>query len=205
MLSLAKPTHAQLRDYLWRQQEEPFTYREVGATKTTSPTGYTCGRIRIQLGWGRNCYLDARNALRQWKMFPAEFVDLIWPVPIEEGRVVATLFRAPGLWSVNPCRIVYVLDEVSPNQAGEDIERFGFAYGTVGRHLASGEERFLVEYNHTDEGVWFDIYCFSKVNHWLAVLAYPYVRIQQHRFRCFSARAMKEAVQLNSKSLVSAV
>ena len=151
--------------------------------------GYSCGHQRIRLGSQRDCYLRAKEALRQWQMFPPDFVDLIWPCPIETGRVrVATLFRAPGFWTLNPCRIVYTVD------IQDEWERFGFAYGTVGRHLASGEELFVVEYNHADESVWYEIYCFSKVNHWLSVAAYPYLRLQQHQFRILSTQAMKRAV-----------
>ena len=132
-------------------------------------------------------------------MFPAEFVDLVWPVPLEEGRVVSTLFRAPGFWTLNPCRIVYTFDETT-EQEGAAVDRFGFAYGTVGNHLACGEERFSVEYHHNDESVWYEVYCFSKAEHWLAKLAYPYLRIQQHRFRGVSARAMQRAVVAQSET-----
>lgn len=132
-------------------------------------------------------------------MFPAEFVDLVWPVPLEEGRVVSTLFRAPGFWTLNPCRIVYTFDETT-EQEGAAVDRFGFAYGTVGNHLACGEERFSVEYHHNDESVWYEVYCFSKAEHWLAKLAYPYLRIQQHRFRGLSARAMQRAVVAQSET-----
>jgi uncharacterized protein (UPF0548 family) len=192
MFSLAQPTHRQLRDFLLHHQDVPFTYHHVGATKVGPqglPSGFSCGYQRIQLGSGRVCYQHAKESLQAWKMFPPEFVDLIWPCPIEAGRVVATLFRAPGVWTLNPCRIVYTIDDTG------ESEQYGFAYGTVGKHLASGEERFLVEYNPIDESVWYEVYCFSKVNQWLATAAYPYLRIQQHRFRVLSTRAMKQ-VQL---------
>ena len=195
MLCLTKPSYSRLRDYLWTQRDEPFTYDEVGATKSSQlPMGYTIGQRRVLLGTGTGCFRNAKDALRQWKMFPPEFVDLVWPGAIEKNRVVATLFRAPGFWVINPCRIVYTVDEVQPHPSGDEIERFGFAYGTVGQHLASGEERFFVEYNHRDESVWYEVICFSKVNHWLSLLAYPYLRIQQYRFRLLSAKAMKQAV-----------
>ena len=204
MLSITKPSHSELRDFLWQHQEKPFTYSEVGATRSgpdSIPEGYSCGRQRIRLGTGRECYLKAKACLEQWKMFPPEFVDLIWPCPIEEGRVVATLFRAPGLWTVNPCRIVYTIDSVDE----DNLEKFGFAYGTVGRHLASGEERFLVEYDHKNETTWYEVYCFSKVHHWLATLAYPYLRLQQHRFRVLSTQAMKRHAQVPSNTPATAI
>lgn len=194
MISLQKPTYDRLKDYLWRHQNVPFTYDQVEGTRGEIPAGFTCGRQRVKLGTGRACYLRSKKALQQWKMFPSEFVELIWPCPIEKGQVVATLFRAPGCWTLNPCRIVYTIDDLEPDNQGQDIERFGFAYGTVGRHLASGEERFSIEYHHADESVWYEIYCFSKAKHWLAICAYPYLRLQQHRFRGLSAQAMKRTV-----------
>ena len=197
MISLTKPTYEQLQQFLLQHHEVPFTYEEVEATRDGSdriPNGYTCGQKRILLGHGREVFLRAKQNLRDWKMFPAEFVDLIWPSPIEVGRVVATLFRAPGFWTLNPCRIVYTVDEIN-----DSVERFGFAYGTVGNHLAAGEELFTVEHNHEDDSVWYEVYCFSKADHWLAKLAYPYLRLQQIRFRQLSVRAMRDAVRVSEK------
>jgi len=46
---------------------------------------------------------------------------------------VAILARSIGLWWLNACRIVYVVDKV---------DKFGFAYGTLPDHAGSGEERW---------------------------------------------------------------
>lgn len=194
MISIRKPSHNELKEFIWEHHDEPFTYAEVAGTRSDTIDGYTCARQRIELGNGRNVFLRARQCLLEWKMFPPEFVDLIWPIPIEQGRVVTTLFHAPCFWTLNPCRIVYTIDDVM-EQDGESLERFGFAYGTVGDHLACGEERFTVEFDHDDGSVWYEVYCFSRAAHWLAKLAYPYLRIQQYRFRRLSARAMQRAVQ----------
>lgn len=202
MFSLRKPTYQQLRDFLKSHRDVPFTYPEVEATRRDAadgeaPDGYSCGRQRVLLGHGREVFLQAKSNLREWKMFPAEFVELIWPAPIEVGRVVATLFQAPGFWTLNPCRIVYAIDDTEYGDA--NIERFGFAYGTVGSHLAAGEERFTVEHNHDDDSVWYEVYCFSKADHWLSNLAYPYLRLQQHRFRRLSARAMQREIGVSKE------
>lgn len=189
MFSIQKPTYDELSQFLSNHREVPFTYDEVEGTRTGTPPGFTCGQQRVCLGSGREVFLQAKQNLRDWKMFPRDFVSVIWPCPIEAGRVVATLFQAPGFWTLNPCRIVYTFDETKKN-----IERFGFAYGTVGSHLASGEERFTVEHNHNDDTVWYEVYCFSRADHWLAKVAYPYLRLQQHRFRKLSARAMMAGV-----------
>jgi hypothetical protein len=63
-----------------------------------------------------------------------------WPpdTPILAGQAVAVVACLFGLWWLNACRIVYVVDEQGP------VQRFGFAYGTLPDHAESGEERFTV-------------------------------------------------------------
>ena len=50
-----------------------------------------------------------------------------------------------GLWWLNACRIVYVVDEAGP------VTKFGFAYGTLPGHAGTGEERFLVEWDRASD------------------------------------------------------
>ena len=94
-----------------------------------------------------------------------------------------------GLWWLNACRIVYVVDEPGP------IRRFGFAYGTLPDHAESGEERFLVEWDRTSEDVWYDILALSRPHQFMARLGYLYTRRVQKRFRTESAVAMLTAVR----------
>lgn len=101
--------------------------------------------------------------------------------------------RAIGLWWLNACRIVYVVDESGP------ITRFGFAYGTLPRHVETGEERFLIEWDRAKNCVWYDILAFSRPNHFLTRLGYPLVRRLQKRFARDSATAMFKTV--NGESL----
>lgn len=199
MFFLQKPTFDQLKNYLWRFESTPFTYPDVGATRSDAPVGYTVGRRRIRLGQGVPAFLEAKRLVADWKMFPPNFVDLVWPCAPQAGRIVATLFRAPGFWTLNPCKIVYTFDE-----SEHDNERFGFAYGTVGDHLASGEERFSVEFDRRDDSVWYEVYCFSKARHWSAKIAYPYLRVQQIRFRRLSCMAMRDAVAAATSNVVHA-
>lgn len=198
MFSLRKPSYEELREFLKSHRDVPFTYDQVEATRGDNvPDGFGCGHERVCLGHGREVFLQAKSNLRDWKMFPARFVDVIWPAPIEDGRVVATLFHAPGFWTLNPCRIVYTIDDTE--YGDENIERFGFAYGTVGSHLAAGEERFTIEHNHSDDSVWYEVYCFSKADHWMSKMAYPYFRMQQRRFRRLSAQAMQNEITVDTK------
>ena len=96
--------------------------------------------------------------------------------------------RAIGLWWLNSCRIVYVVDESGP------ISRFGFAYGTLPGHVESGEERFLIEWDRGENSVWYDILAFSRPNHILTRLGYLVVRRTQKRFGRDSAATMFRAI-----------
>ncbi|MCU1295916.1 MAG: hypothetical protein JWO91_194 [Acidobacteriaceae bacterium] len=80
-----------------------------------------------------------------------------------------------------------MLDEDGP------IKRFGFAYGTLGEHAESGEERFAVEWNQAEDAVWYDILAFSRPHKALAKLGYPLSRVLQKRFAEDSKAAMLKA------------
>jgi uncharacterized protein (UPF0548 family) len=96
--------------------------------------------------------------------------------------------RICGVWWLNACRIVYVIDETGP------VQRFGFAYGTLPDHAETGEERFMIEWDRADDSVWYDILAFSRPRHWLARLGYPFSRLVQRRFARRSAEAMQRAI-----------
>ena len=96
--------------------------------------------------------------------------------------------RRLGLWWLNACRIVYVVDEAGP------VRRYGFAYGTLPDHAGTGEERFLVEWDRASGEVWYDILAFSRPHQLLTRLGYPYMRRVQKRFGRESAAAMLRAV-----------
>jgi len=189
MLSLRKPSADALRAFLAAQRELPFAYEAVGATATTPPTGYVVDRTRIRLGQGESVFRSACAALRRWEQFRLGWVEA-WPsdAPLQKGEVVAVMGRAVGVWWLNACRIVYVIDEAGTTP------KFGFAYGTLPGHVERGEERFLVEWNREDDSVWYDILAFSRPNHILTRLGYPVVRRLQKRFGRDSASSMLRAV-----------
>jgi uncharacterized protein (UPF0548 family) len=115
-------------------------------------------------------------------MFDLKWVS-IFPrtTVIQPGAVVAVVVAHFGFWSVNLARVVYV--------DGED-EMFRFAYGTLGEHAESGEERFTVSLDQSGE-VWYDVLAFSRPCHALARIGYPLSRMLQKRF----ARDSMAAVQ----------
>jgi uncharacterized protein (UPF0548 family) len=123
-------------------------------------------------------------------MFNIPWLRLYWPdSPVLPGTDVAVLVRHFGFWSLNACRIVYVVDDEASNR-----RRYGFAYGTLSDHAEQGEERFTVEWNATDDTVWYDILAFSRPKKLLAMMAYPLSRSLQRRFAVGSKAATLAAV-----------
>jgi uncharacterized protein (UPF0548 family) len=122
-------------------------------------------------------------------MFSMPWVSLhSTSAPIQVGTEVAVLVRHFGFYSLNACRIVYVVHDEGPRK------RFAFAYGTLAEHAESGEERFTVEWNRDEDEVWYDILAFSRPRQMVARLGYPLSRLLQKRFVEGSKAAMVEAV-----------
>ena len=195
-MRLGKPSDKQLQDYVERQRKLPFSYAEVGGSRDASPAGFTIDHNRVCLGHGAAVYDAACEAMRQWRMFPATWTR-IYPsdTPLEPDGVVALVVSVFGLWWLNACRIVYVVNEPG---------RFGFAYGTLPGHVECGEERFLIE-RDADDRVWYDIRAFSRPRHPLVRLMAPLARRQQRRFVRDSQAAMLEAVrQIQSSNKIGA-
>lgn len=187
---LNKPSDKRVDEFLRSQRKEPFSYEEIEASWDGAPKmdGYVVDHNRVRLGTGEEVFARAKEALRDWRMFDVGWVRICWTdTPIEVGSTVAVLAKLYGFWSLNACRIVYLIEEDS------EARRYGFAYGTLPEHAESGEERFTVEWNHDDE-VWYDLYAFSRPNSALARLGKPFARSLQRRFARDSMRAMERGL-----------
>jgi len=199
MFTLSEPSAADIQKLLSQQSNLPFSYAEVGATRggaaeqPSALRGYNVDHNRTQLGRGADVYARAVEALKQWRQFELGWVTLApRGVNIEKGATVAVNAWACGMWSLNACRVVYVVAETEPNS------RFGFAYGTLPDHIERGEERFLIEWNRADDSVWYDILAFSQPRHPLVKLGFPVARMMQKRFARDSLAAMRNAVVATS-------
>ena len=194
MFSWRAPTDEQIRDLLAAQVGQPFSYPEVGATREAPPPGYNFDHHEVLLGAGDETWRRAKAALSAWKMFPTEMCQLCFPTaPLTPGTVVAVRIKTLGLWSVSLARIVYTINETIERNASR-VERFGFAYGTLPRHVEQGEEIFSVE-READGSVWYRLAAFSRPRHPLVRLGYPYARLTQARFRRLSGLAMQRATK----------
>jgi uncharacterized protein (UPF0548 family) len=170
------------------QREATWSYPEHGASNGGAPAEYTIDHNRTKLGDGAAAFDAACAALRAWRMFPAPWTRITpTDAPFRVGQTLAMQARALGIWWLNGCRIIYVLDESAP------VRRFGFAYGTLPAHVEQGEERFSVELQ-PDGSVWYDLRAFSRPRFWPVRLAKPLARRLQMRFVRESMAAMRQAV-----------
>ncbi len=187
MFSISRPDRDDIDAFLAAAAFDALSYADAGASLSLPPNGYTVDHNRIKLGEGIPDWERAKQAIRSWKMFDFDWVELCWTdTRIEADRNVAILVSHFGFFSLNAARIVYSVDKP---------ERFGFAYGTLNAHGESGEERFTVEMDAATSEVWYDLFAFSKPNHTLARLGYPLTRYLQKRFAADSMEAMQRAVK----------
>ena len=193
MFTLREPAGDDVARFISSQTSLPFTYADVGATRfdpAAAPRGFTLDHNRVQLGNGNDVYERAVQALKQWRQFDLGWVKIVPAgVKLEKDAVVAVKARACGTWSLNACRVVYVIDEHGPL-----IRRAGFAYGTLPDHVERGEERFLIEMDPSNERVWYDILAFSRPRHPLVRASFPVARMLQKRFARDSMSVMKSLV-----------
>ncbi|HRI03775.1 MAG TPA: DUF1990 domain-containing protein [Pyrinomonadaceae bacterium] len=186
MFLLSHPTTEEIATFLRGCEADSFSYAEVGASRDEPPPGYHIDHNRVLLGYESDTWERAQQAIRNWKMFEVDGIELCFPdAPIEEGRNVAPLAKHLGFYSLNACRIVYVIDEA---------DRFGFAYGTLSQHAEKGEERFTVEFCQESREVWYEVVAFSRPASLLVKLGYPYSRYRQKQFSSGSKAAILRAV-----------
>ena len=172
-----KPSEERIEQFISSQRELPFSYQEVGATRRALPDGYTIDHHRMKLGTGLQLFKEAALSIGHWKQFDLGWVRIVPErTPVEVGVVVAIVTRHFGFWSLNACRVVYIIDEEEP------VKKFGFAYGTLASHAERGEESFTVEWHSADDSVWYDILAFSRPNKFLVKVGRPLARVLQQRF-----------------------
>lgn len=190
MFSFRKPSPETIQRFLAEQKKFEFTYSAIGDTERTPPAGFVVDHTRVRLGDGEHVFNEAKATIRRWGHFQLGWVESSsCDIPLEHGQVVGVLAKVFGVWCLNACRIVSVIDS-----ATGDLHRFGFVYGTLPGHVECGEERFLIEWDQSDDSVWYDILAFSRPHHVLARIGYPVVRRLQKKFARDSAAVMQRDV-----------
>ena len=185
MLFIARPPDQEILARLAAREAMPLSYSEVGATRLTPPAGYRINHMRALLGKGQDVHARAVSALLSWRLLTVAGLE-IFPSqpPMQLETNIALLSRhfrrLGGLWSLDFCRVIYLL-EAQPENGGA-IERTGFAYGTLPGHAVRGEEVFSIERHADTNEVWYDIFSFSLPANVLIRLAGPLARAAQKQF-----------------------
>jgi uncharacterized protein (UPF0548 family) len=167
VFALGRPDLDQLERVLTSQLAEAVTYDEVGATRGVMPGGYRHDRHVVEVGHGDVVFEHAVDGLRRWEAHRGAGLTLRPAVPeLQEGVTMVQALPLPLVSAVAACRIVYVTNE---------LDTFGFAYGTLPAHPEQGEEAFIV---HRDSGgvVTFVVTAFSRPHHPLARIGGPVTR-----------------------------
>ena len=99
-------------------------------------------------------------------------------------KLLATVARHFGFYSIHPCRVLYVIREP---------ELFTYGFGTLHGHGESGEERFRVSLD--GEAVRYDIQAFSRPQGLLSSMTTPIVRRFQARFFRERVAAMEQRIE----------
>jgi uncharacterized protein (UPF0548 family) len=194
MFLTRRPAPQKIKEFLERSQNLPLSYEPVGIAQE-SPRGFKIDEASSVIGQGVETFARAKQALTNWTQFELGWVELHPPgAPIKVGTVVGVLVRHLGFWSLNGCRVVYLLDE--------DEMKYGFAYGTLANHAELGEEIFEVSLDPGSQEVTYRIRAVSKAHAAAARLGYPYTRFLQERFRRDSITAMRRALGTHASGVL---
>lgn len=186
---LVRPSHTRSLQKLFESlRDRETTYEGVGATISGDyPAGYRLDHFEVHLGTGQTTFEQSVLGLQTWqahhtrrtRVFPGS-------QPVVEGESMIVLAGFNALAIPAPCRIVKVI---------QDVNQYGFAYGTLPGHPEQGEELFLVRRSH-DGSVRFEIKSFSRPQSLLVKLLGPFGRALQLRATRLYLRALENFVNL---------
>ena len=185
MLAFTKPRESEVQKMLDGQKHLSLTYPEVGVTRGgVIPSGYGTDKVVAEIGRGAECFAKSVTLMKNWAEYGLNWIE-VFPhgAELKADSVVVVAAFFVGLWSLNACRVIYVIDEET---------RFGFGYGTLPDHAEIGEERFLIEWNKDTDVVSYEILVFSNPSRWYYWLVFPLHRYAQDKFRRESIKVIKE-------------
>ena len=193
MIYFFKPSHEKIKKYLEENVGAYLTFADIGITKAGGipPHNFEKKSMRKRLGGGQSMYQKARDAIDNMSMFDLPWVKVIKldSKGISQGLTFAILARTFFVWTLNPVRIVYKIDETG------SVDRYGFAIATLPGHEEIGEERFTVEWRHAGQSVWFEIFSFTRPRRKASrSILKPFVEWTVQKFINSSAEAMFKAV-----------
>jgi uncharacterized protein (UPF0548 family) len=165
-----RPSADQVQRFLTGSVSSPLSYAPMGIAKE-APAGSASTRPAPPSAAARRILPRPVNALIAWKHFDLGWLE-VFPrrSPMVVGTLVVALVRHLGFWSLNACRIVYLIDE---DHDSSGSRKFGFAYGTPRNHAGQGEEIFTVSHHLDTDDVRYEIRAVSRPRAPLARLGYP--------------------------------
>ena len=170
MWRVRRPQATLLDELLTRAATQSLSYPEVEMTRGEAPAGYGREHQRVALAIE---FAAAREAI---VTFLTHRLPYLFVHPANTRATVGTnvlvCARIGPLWTINPCRIVYVIDEP---------DRAGYAYGTLPGHSEHGEETFTVE--RTPDGVVAETIAYARPQDLLARAGKPIAHRVQARIK----------------------
>lgn len=170
-------------DPLARLQDLSPSYREVGATGTGLPEGYThVGRNQV-IGAGRDTFDAAAGCLMTWEMHRRAGFRITASAPRAAPGVNVLVQLGPSWLAIDaPSRVLHAVEEP---------DRIGFTYGTLDGHPLQGEESFNVLLDGDD--VRFVVIAFSRPAKLITRLTGPFGTLAQRKILDRYERAIQTA------------
>lgn len=135
MWSLRRPSETRLDRCLEAMSRQELSYPEVGMTRDGGQVPAYYGRedhqAELEIG-----FEAAAEALATFASHRLPYMFL-YPggQRVREGLDIIVCARVLGLWTINPCRVVWV---------EQSDDRYAYGYGTLPGHSEHGEESFEV-------------------------------------------------------------
>lgn len=185
MYSLSRPDPLTIERFI-RQREAAPAFQSTGGIPQPAPTGFRFNHGTGPLGTGMKTFQAARDAMRDWQMFPPWAYVRHFDRPPTAGQTVAVTAQCLGVWTTDCCRIVDVTDRENC---------FAFTYATVEDHAVSGAERFAVYRDRATDRVTYEVASIARPSHWIIWVAYYWFRRIQKRFARESPAVLRAAVE----------
>ncbi|XP_051115447.1 UPF0548 protein At2g17695 isoform X1 [Andrographis paniculata] len=153
-----------------------------------SGSSFFVNHARVLVGSGLDTFEKGKSALQNWRHFSLNWAFVDPKTPIQSGTKICVCSKAIFPWLMMPLQVIYVDESRNSNF---DAASFSFGSGTLRGHLLAGEERFSITMDEKNN-VWYEILSFSKPDHILSAIGYPYVLMMQKRFTRDSTLAMQK-------------
>ena len=133
MFVIARPQPLQLDRILERARRLPLSYDPVGLATIRGPQGFRVAENRALIGHGADVFARAVTALQQWRHYELGWVSL-YPrnAQVVPGTNVLIVARHLGFWSINACRVVYLLGDGGRLAVGSEVTAAASAAAPAG-------------------------------------------------------------------------